>query len=438
MNTVRILAIIGALFFISPKLTAGILILACLYYQASKMIASKVSYHIGKGKVDALQSQNELAAEAFTGIKHIKISMAMDSWADRFWKQALKYSRLEIRDSIWLFSPPVVMEFVVMASLAVCLIVLKLHFASDFVVLLPVVATFAFSIQKIVPTFNLLGSQIVAFGGLVPILEVIYGILSQPERREVRDQDLKSFKDKIVFKNVCFTYSGRDELFEDLNFEIKKGETVAFVGPSGSGKSTIVDLLLSFYDVSGGSVNVDGIALKRYKKESWLAKIGLVGQDGFIFHGTIRDNICFGVDDRQEAMIRAARDANAHEFIQSFPQGYDTVVGDRGVMLSGGQRQRIAIARALFRNPEVLILDEATSSLDSISEAQVQEAINQISKNRTVILVAHRLSTIINANKIIVLDNGKVVEEGTHTQLLSKKGFYWRLYETQMHAKENQ
>jgi ABC-type multidrug transport system fused ATPase/permease subunit len=210
---------------------------------------------------------------------------------------------------------------------------------------------------------------------------------------------------------------------------INKGETIAIVGPSGAGKSTLMDLLVRLYDPTHGNIKVDKIGLKDIKIDTWRNKIGYVSQDPFIFHATIDENISFAENKySEEEIIAAARNANAHEFICEFPDGYQTVVGDKGMKLSGGQKQRITIARAIIRKPELIIFDEATSSLDTISENLVQKAIDEISKKYTVIIIAHRLSTIQNADRIIVLDNKRIAEEGKHSELLSFKGVYWALY----------
>ncbi|NQT33351.1 MAG: ABC transporter ATP-binding protein [Candidatus Omnitrophica bacterium] len=432
VNALKIVAIITMLFFISPPVTGFIIILGAVYYFITKVVAKKVSYHIGKEKIDELEGQNEMAAEAFTGIKQIKVFSVVKTWVDRFWKSVLKYSQLEIRDSIWLLAPPCIMEFAVIGALAFVLIILKSYHESSFVTILPVVAIFGYGIQRIIPAFNLLGAQRISFSGKLPVLEIVYKILSESTSVKDGDIELEGFDDRISFKDVSFSYPDREVLFKDLTFNVEKGKSVAIVGPSGSGKSTIVDLMLRLFSASGGEISIDGKKLNDIQIDSWLSKVGLVSQDTFVFHGSIKENIGFGMDDvSSEAIIKAAEIANAHEFILEFPEGYDTVVGDRGMKLSVGQRQRIAIARAILRDPEILILDEATSSLDNISEALVQEAINNIAKNHTVIMIAHRLSTIIGADRIIVLDNGRIKEEGTHKELMDKQGLYWRLYNTQ-------
>ena len=218
-------------------------------------------------------------------------------------------------------------------------------------------------------------------------------------------------------------------LLKGITFSIKKREVTAIVGPSGAGKSTIVNLLLRLYEVNKGRIAIDRVDLREMTAESYLSKIGYVSQETFIFNGTIGDNIRFGLDHvSPEEIIEAAKVANAHEFILSSEKKYETVVGDAGIKLSGGQRQRIAIARAMLRKPEIIILDEATSSLDNISERAVQEAIYKISQHTTVLIIAHRLSTIQKADKIIVLDQGRIVEDGTHGELLQKGKAYFQMY----------
>ena len=190
--------------------------------------------------------------------------------------------------------------------------------------------------------------------------------------------------------------------------------------------------MLRLFDADNGTISVDGVNLKEYKLSSWLGRIGFVSQDTFILHDTVRNNITFGSDGySQEDIIKVAKSANVHDFINELLQGYDTIVGERGMKLSGGQKQRIAIARAIIRKPDILIFDEATSSLDNISQTLVQEAISRISENRTMLIITHRLSAIIGATKIIVIENGRVMEEGTHKELMQKKGAYWSLYKSQ-------
>ena len=240
-------------------------------------------------------------------------------------------------------------------------------------------------------------------------------------------------KKEITFNNVKFKYNiGDEEVLCGINLKVNRGETVAFVGTSGSGKTTLVNLIPRFYDVTGGSIKIDGRDIRDIKLKSHRDRIGIVPQETFLFSGTIYSNIEYGTHGLSEEEVhRAAKMANAYNFIQDLEDGFDTEVGERGVLLSGGQKQRIAIARALLRNPEILILDEATSALDTESERLVQEALNGLMKGRTTFVIAHRLSTIINADKIVVMSKGIVVESGSHRELLENKGMYKKLYDTQ-------
>ena len=237
---------------------------------------------------------------------------------------------------------------------------------------------------------------------------------------------------EIVFDRVTFSYNRDRSIIENISLHIASGETVALVGPSGAGKTTICNLIPRFYDVQKGSIRIDGVDVRDFTQRSLRRNIGIVQQDVFLFTGTIRENIAYGkIDTTDEEIIAAAKQANAHEFIMELEKGYDTYAGERGVMLSGGQRQRIAIARIFLKNPPILILDEATSALDSETEAVIQDALFKLSQNRTTLVIAHRLATVRRADRILVLTDDGIVEEGTHAQLLEKDGYYARLYRAQ-------
>jgi subfamily B ATP-binding cassette protein MsbA len=244
---------------------------------------------------------------------------------------------------------------------------------------------------------------------------------------------LASSRGQIEFENVTFRYStGVADAVRDINLRIEPGKTYALVGASGAGKSTILSLILRLYDPTAGVIKIDGHDLRSLTQKSLREQIGLVTQETFLFHDTIFKNIQFGrLDAAPEEVYEAARNANAHEFIMSQPNGYETVIGDKGCLISGGQQQRLAIARALLKNAPILLLDEATSSLDTESEKQIQKALEKLSAGRTVIAIAHRLSTILSADQIVVLDSGNIKEIGTHAELLEKSGYYRRLYDLQ-------
>ncbi len=274
---------------------------------------------------------------------------------------------------------------------------------------------------------NSLNQQAVAAS--IRIYEVLETAPSVAERKDA--QQLPGFKNSIAFEDLRFNYA-ENEILKGINLEVKKGQMLAIVGPSGAGKSTMVDLLPRFYDPKQGRILIDGVDIREFSLRSLRQQIGIVTQETILFNDTIRANIAYGKPATpQEKVEEAARQAYAHDFIKNLPQGYETVIGDRGIKLSGGERQRIAIARALLKNPPILILDEATSQLDSASERLVQEALDKLVQGRTVFVIAHRLSTVRNAQRIVVLDKGRIVEEGTHSELLSKDGLYRRLYQVQ-------
>ena len=256
-----------------------------------------------------------------------------------------------------------------------------------------------------------------------------------PDIKDSKDaKTIGEFKRTINFDKVSFKYEDSEEwVLDDINVEVVKGDIIALVGPSGGGKSTLVDLIPRFYDPAKGSILIDGEDIRNYTLNSLRSRMGIVSQETFLFNSSIKDNIAYGLDNYpDEKIIEAAKAANAHEFIVQTPEGYDTVVGERGVKLSGGQRQRLTIARAILKNPDIMIFDEATSALDSESEILVQEAIERMMKNRTTVVIAHRLSTIRNATRIIVIDKGKIIQTGNHQELMQKEnGLYKKLYEMQ-------
>jgi subfamily B ATP-binding cassette protein MsbA len=244
---------------------------------------------------------------------------------------------------------------------------------------------------------------------------------------------LENITGRIQFENVSFGYRQELEILHNINFDVRPGQTVALVGPSGAGKSTVIKLLHRFFDASQGSIRLDEHDIRSLDRKSFLSQIALVPQETLLFGGTVKENILYGkLDATDQELEDAAKKANAHDFIVGLENGYETIVGEKGAKLSGGERQRIAIARAILKNPKILVLDEATSSLDNCSEALIQEAVEKLMEGRTTFIVAHRLSTIHKADQIIVLEKGRVVETGQHEELMNNKNLYYNLYKLKM------
>jgi len=261
----------------------------------------------------------------------------------------------------------------------------------------------------------------------------VFEILDTTDQIKEKDNaiNIPTLSGGIAIENVWFKYEDEYAL-KDITLEIAKGQIVAVVGPSGAGKSTLMNLIPRFYDPTKGTIRMDGIDLKDVKLEALRGQIGVVTQEMLLFNDTVTANIAYGSENfLKEDIIKAAKIANAHDFIMNAPQGYDTVVGEKGFRISGGERQRLAIARAIFKNPPILILDEATSQLDTESERYVQEAIDHLMEGRTVFVIAHRLSTIKHATTIVVLDKGRIADTGTHKELIERGGVYIKLYDMQ-------
>jgi subfamily B ATP-binding cassette protein MsbA len=394
----------------------------------------RFSRKIRRVSIRSLQMMAELTNvihETTTGVRIVKAFNMEGYEKKRFREENARYVRqIMKRVKVRALSSPV-ME--VIGGAVVCLIFLLGSFYVARGYSLGKLASFVSAllllyrpIKSLVETNNMIQEGLAAGTRVFELLD------EKPHITETNGgSPLRGVEDSIEFKDVSFMYE-QDWVLRDINLKVKVGEVVALVGSSGGGKTTLANLIPRFYDVTEGQILIDGIDIREFTLRSLREQIGIVTQQTILFNDTAKRNIAYGNFDRsEEEIIAAAKAANAHDFIQSLPQGYDTIIGEQGVKLSGGQRQRIAIARALFKNAPILILDEATSSLDSESELEVQTALEKLMARRTVFVIAHRLSTIRKAKRILVVQDGRIVEEGDHRQLMTLGGEYRRLYRLQ-------
>lgn len=430
LTAVLVISITLLLLSLSWQGTVAVLLVGTGYIFISRYIGEKVSYRSATVEMETLRESNVILNEAISGIREVKVFVVAENWTKRFSKNLKTHWESYTKRVIWMEIPPVILLLILYLFVGGAALLIRTTSPANFTQVIPIFGTFAFAIFRLFPLIGTVGNQIMTIMSAIPNCEAVYSVLNE-KMTHIKDGEkkLSSFRSSIQFDNVSFAYDGRPEVIRDISVTLERGKTIAIVGRSGTGKTTIINLLLRLFDVSKGEIRIDGLNIKEYKLSSWLNNIGFVSQDTFILNDTVKNNINFRSDRySHEEVIKAARFADAHNFITELPEGYDTIVGDKGMKLSGGQRQRIAIARAMIREPEVLIFDEATNALDNISEVLVQNAIDRISKDRTVIIIAHRLSTIVNADKILVLADGQVAEEGTHKELMKKRGVYWELY----------
>jgi ATP-binding cassette, subfamily B, bacterial MsbA len=429
-----IAVLLCVLITLSPILTLITTISLLLVIFLLKTIIKSVHYH-GKKSAIAIEKFSSFITEILCGIRVIK-SFNSEYTEIEHAEQHLQ-KRYEAEFTAFKYKSAIA-PLTETAGISILLVLLALGsilLADGRGSTLPLLLTYTYTLLRMLPRINHLNTLRAQLALLSGSLEAIYGFLFSTENLHLPDgkQLYKNLVAGIDFENITFTFPSNSEpTLKKVSLQIKKGKTIALIGASGSGKSTLADLVMRFNDPDLGSIKIDGIDLREYQIGSWRKSLAMVSQDTFLFNTTIRENIAYACADTTELeVIEAAKKAYAYEFIQELPQGFDTIVGDRGTRLSGGQRQRIAIARAIIRDPDLLILDEATSALDSNSERIVQKAIEEVSRDRTVIVIAHRLSTIEKADQIVVLHNGEVAEQGTHQDLLALQGNYWNLYKSQ-------
>jgi subfamily B ATP-binding cassette protein MsbA len=435
---IAIVASIAVLFFMSPSLTIFVMVLlpisGFLIGQIGKSL--KRTSDKGQKKMGSILSTIE---ETIGGLRIIKGFTAIGSTEKKFKEINQEYTGLMIklyrkRD---LASP--LSEFLGVVVVVIILwyggrLILSENSGMDAAAFLVYLGIFS---QILNPAKAITAAFYNVQKGAASV-ERIEGILDAPEIILEKQDAIskKEFKDKIEYKNLQFAYINDTPVLKNIHLEIPKGKTIALVGASGGGKSTMADLLPRFYDPQGGELLIDGINIKDLVIDDLRGLMGIVTQESILFNDTVFNNIALGIEDQvsMDDVVAAAKIANAHEFISQMNNGYDSIVGDRGQMLSGGQRQRLSIARAVLKNPPIMILDEATSALDTESERLVQQALENLMKNRTSLVIAHRLSTIKHPDEIVVIDKGEIVERGVHDELLKKNGIYKKLHDMQAFA----
>lgn len=436
---ISIFVLLGMLFIISSKLT----LYALITVPISALIITKLGQSIRR---KAMRSSLSIAGimnilqETLSGIRVVK-AFAMEKFeVKRFMSETKKYFSLTFKqENLRNLTTPI--NDLIGISLGVILlwiganeVIVHGHLTPDGFI------RFIIYLFAMLQPARKLGNVNAQIQGGLASAERVFSIIDIKSNitNPIQPVEIQEFTNHIKFNNVSFQYENSENLIlSSININIHRGEVLALVGSSGAGKSTFADLIPRFYDVSSGEIIIDGIDIRKLTVENLRSLMGIVSQDTILFNDTVAHNISYGLPEAGIDEIRqAAKTANALEFIDNLPNGFDTIIGEKGTRLSGGQRQRISIARALLKNPDILILDEATSALDTESERKVQDAIDTLVQNRTVIVIAHRLSTITKADQIIVLDEGKIVESGTHEKLLEINGKYKHLYNIQFGGSE--
>jgi len=434
MNVLRdiltVFGLIGYMLYLDWRLTLIFALVTPMMVLYLRNTTPKLRTNAKKVQL-AVGEMTKVSEEAISGQRIVKIFGAQDYENQRFAKVVINNRDLELRSARIAGLNSFVIE--ILAALALALVVyyaLGRFTVGEF-------AAFIGALLMLISPIKHITAANEDFQIGLAAAQSVFEVIDTPIEIDEGDNKISYVKGEIEFKNVSLRYEGAKRLaLDDLSFTVKPGEKVALVGRSGGGKTSLVNLLPRFYELQQGLILLDGVDIRALSLKDLRAQFSLVSQDIILFNDTIFNNIAYGVlrDTSEEEVINAAKAANAWEFIQQLPQGLQNEIGDRGVRLSGGQRQRIAIARAILKNAPILLLDEATSALDTESEQHVQAALDVLMQNRTSLVIAHRLSTVENADRILVMDKGKIVESGTHRQLLEEKGYYTKLYEKEFNG----
>jgi len=429
ISACTIFVFVMLLLLVSWQLTLLVAV-ALILISLSIQQVSHQAKQLGKQAVQANDTLANRMIEGFYGMRLIR-AFGQESYEQKRFDQASAQVRTTSMKLDQLYATIEPLSEVLSAALLLCILVIALQDRAA----LPTLLTFIFILYRLQPKVKHLDSARVGLNALIASVEDVISFLDRSDKPYIRSGRIpfKGLKQAIYFESVSFCYNLLDKpALRNVSIQIPQAKTTALVGPSGAGKSTLISLICRFYDVTEGEIYVDDCPLRQLNLADWRSRIAIVSQDIHILSTTVRENIAYGrLEATEDEIIAAARQAYAQEFISNLPQGYDTQVGDQGIRLSGGQRQRIALARAILRNPEILILDEATNALDSVSEHLIQKAINTFSQDRTVIAIAHRLSTIEQADQIVVLEEGRVVEQGNLQHLLKLNGLFAKLYHLQ-------
>lgn len=431
---ITILVFVGLLLSISWELTIAATFLLCLVTLTNQYAISR-SKKFGTQLSEMSRTYSITVLETLNGIRLVKATGSEEREYARIKKLIRDREIAEFESQVNSEAIAPVSEIMGISAILLIVFLSRTLFANEITSLSAVLLTYLLVLLRLLPFISQLNTLRSSFASTATSVEIVTDFLRWDNKPLMGNGDIPYTKLEkgIHFNHISFSYPGHEKLvLEDVDLYLPHGTTLALVGSSGAGKSTLADLLPRFYDPTSGCITLDDKDIREFNLKSLRTAMGIVSQDTFLFNDSVRTNITYGRPEAtEEELLAAARLANAYEFINKLPQGFDTLIGDRGVMLSGGQRQRLAIARALLQDPEILILDEATSALDTVSERLVQTALDNLSRDRTTMVIAHRLSTVQKADQIAVLDQGRVVEVGTHEELLQKGGYYSRLYSMQ-------